>query len=203
MAYPDGITKEMVDDSAEEFVEKIKPIMPLLNSLVVELPKRVADSGLPRKEKSQKMVEMADEIGKLLAPHLVCKKGCSGCCNMAVVISRDEAEIIGEFTGKNVFTPPALMQQEDYVTKYNGVVCPFLKDDACSIYEVRPLPCRTHFNISKYPEVCDINKYPGCDTPTVDLRPFWFAAAMIHGLDTAYGDIREFFPDDMSGGGFE
>lgn len=194
MAYPEGITKEMVDASAEEFMSKLGPLHGTLNDLLVEKPRAIAASNLPVEEKYARLFNLADHVLELLGPSLPCSKGCDACCNMSVVITVEEAQTIADYLHIEISQPPPLSLQQDYVDKYSGCTCPFLKNHECTVYEVRPLPCRTHMNISKYTEICNVIKYPGCDTPAVDMRGLWLAAALAGGIDAVYGDIREFFP---------
>lgn len=194
MAYPDGITKEMVDESATESMNSFsRDEWQELKCLVAVAPIEVVESNQDRATKHKVLLSIAAKISNIITPRTPCQKGCSHCCHMATAVSMYEAEIIGKHTGLNVYTPPPMESREDLVDKYTGVVCPFLKDNVCSIYEVRPISCRTHFNVSKYSEVCDIINHPGCDTPNIDLRPFWFASALVAGMDDPMGDIREFF----------
>lgn len=60
----------------------------------------------------------------------VCKKGCPNCClYMDVMATKDEVKLIKSFlNGK--------------LPKDRNDHCRFLKDDACSIYSIRPGACR-------------------------------------------------------------
>lgn len=193
MAYPEGLTHEMVNSSAEETIEWLKPQLPAIMGLI-EQATNLPTEPFSVEEKNERMLGVVDELSSILGPHLVCKKGCHHCCYMAVGITSWEAKRIGDYLDIPVYQPPAMVEPSFYVEKYTGHMCPFLKNKQCSIYEVRPLACRTHFNISKYPEICDIINNPGCDTPSIDLRALWYASAFINLTDGPFGDIREFFP---------
>lgn len=136
-----------------------------------------------------------DSLAAIVAPVSACGKGCSHCCKMAVAISSHDAEVIGEFIGIKPLPVETNMDQRGLIDKYMGCPCPFLKKGICSIYEVRPTACRTHFNISEYPEVCDVINFPGHDVPNLNFQPLWMAEGLL--ALTSGGtlaDIREFFP---------
>ena len=96
-----------------------------------------------------------------------CTKGCTACCTQDVTITEVEGELVIDYCRDNeslqwlasaldVELPhfvPALTTN-DYATAClkgkevehdsarNGGTCPFLKNDACMIYEARPFSCR-------------------------------------------------------------
>lgn len=110
----------------------------------------------------------------------VCTKGCSTCCHQVVNVFKDEAEIIKNYI-TNHFTLEqrkiTTAIAEEYIKKVNksfkgkkftaldfsyknykencfkGIQCPFLHDNLCAIYQVRPIECRAFLSI-KEPEAC-------------------------------------------------
>jgi len=64
-----------------------------------------------------------------------CRKGCSSCCILESVFPVEAWNIYINFTGQ-----PELFKSLNKISEK----CVFLKDDACSIYEFRPLICRSH-----------------------------------------------------------
>lgn len=110
----------------------------------------------------------------------VCTKGCSICCHQVVNVFKDEAEIIKTYV-TNHFTLEqrkiTIAIAEEYIKKVNksfkgkkftaldfhyknhkedcfkGIQCPFLHNNLCAIYEVRPIECRAFLSI-KDPEAC-------------------------------------------------
>ncbi len=98
---------------------------------------------------------------------ITCKKGCSNCCHVAVIIRDSEADLLIELIKKEKIDPKThrLKKQskktdEDFHDlSYKESKCIFLKNHECSIYEYRPLNCRCHNTLdeSKY---CDVKKYP-------------------------------------------
>ena len=120
-----------------------------------------------------------------------CGKGCSHCCRFHILTNSAEGYALAQFIKRefsedeiralrlrtkkwhdwdnslpgrhpwNVYT-----QQTDF-SDYDHS-CPLLVNDACSIYRVRPVICRTHF-VASHPRLCeaagDPKKREG--TPTV------------------------------------
>jgi Fe-S-cluster containining protein len=142
-----------------------------------------------------KLVKLVDQAAVEILPFTACRKGCSHCCSIAVLISDVEAQRIGEAirrkpvkTGAFPADVPALQD------KYFGVPCTFLKAGRCSIYDVRPLACRLHFNMADDSLFCST-----AIAPQNSLVP----ALNLHGVDKAlfvltfgslHADIRDFFP---------
>ena len=68
-----------------------------------------------------------------------CKKGCSACCHQTINIFPDEGDLIKE--------------SGFHIPKTFNNTCPFLKENICSIYEIRPVACRNHLSVSD-PALC-------------------------------------------------
>lgn len=108
-----------------------------------------------------------EEFEKWSTEEIVCTKGCAACCTQNVLITAVEGELIHRFIrdqGKEEWM--AAKMQEKAVTKRvqmttnsfaasclqgddvipesygNEKPCPFLEDNCCSIYDVRPFSCR-------------------------------------------------------------
>lgn len=150
--------------------------------------------------KVKRLIGVIHKISDIIEPIVACKKGCSHCCNMAVGISHWEATRIGKF----ITRPPAKLKPLNYaeqaefihdIDKFKGVPCPFLVNHTCSIYEVRPLACMTNFNISDYPQICDLQNTE-IPVPTINLTKVWEAAAEVCIDPAIFGDIRTFFPPE-------
>lgn len=96
-----------------------------------------------------------------------CKKGCATCCTQNVTVTAVEGSIILQHIIKNdrqksfaekleeakELTPPPLTTNEYAEACFKGedvdpgqndnlTPCPFLENNTCSIYEVRPFGCR-------------------------------------------------------------
>jgi Fe-S-cluster containining protein len=77
---------------------------------------------------------------------IACKKGCSVCCkNVEMPILSAEIETIGWHIKNRVGRElrRKILNKVDK-QKPNSVACPFVINDSCSIYQVRPLACRTY-----------------------------------------------------------
>lgn len=105
-----------------------------------------------------------------------CRKGCAHCCRQEILVTRVEAEAIVAWIEAS-WQPPQLDalkdrirawlvwardgfqrrvdggEARDVVAYEHGPLCVALEDDACSIYPVRPMMCRTHY-VSSSPDAC-------------------------------------------------
>lgn len=71
-----------------------------------------------------------------------CKKGCSACCRVDLSVFEVEGDLIRNwFSSLNKSEQKNLLQMWDQASKEH--FCQFLKNDMCTIYEVRPTICRT------------------------------------------------------------
>lgn len=102
-----------------------------------------------------------------------CNSSCSFCCHDTIYVSHDEGEHI-----KNVIKEKGIVPNADRINKQKHAnpnmkwidkACPLLSQEnekgerLCSIYEDRPLICRTH-NSTEEPKFCDRKTYPGRST---------------------------------------
>ena len=142
--------------------------------------------------------EVVDSVAALIAPATPCKDKCSYCCYMAVCVTDLEAELIGERVGRTPIpqpklrSPKAIKRKHDLMLrKYTLKPCPFLKDESCNIYDVRPIACRQHHNLDDTNHCCDIRHKQ--NTPQLDLWPIDQAYVDIS-MDMAWADMRDYFP---------
>lgn len=155
----------------------------------------IAQLPLSQRIRYNKLVKLVDQAAVEILPFTACRKGCSHCCNIAVLMSDVEAQRIGEVIGRKPVKTGAFPADVPALQdKYFGVPCTFLKGGRCSIYAVRPLACRVHFNMADDPLFCST-----AIAPQNSLVP----SLNLHGVDRAlfvmtYGslhaDIRDFFP---------
>lgn len=146
-----------------------------------------------------RMRRLADRIGLDIAPHAVCREGCSQCCHIAVAMSEKEARLIGAEIGIEPKRKIGGVQEFDeegrdqFSRSHFGEPCPFLRDGLCSIYESRPLSCRLHFNIGDSPFFCSTDIPPEDSiVPKLALSMFWIGLAAVT-IESSHGDIRDFF----------
>ena len=111
----------------------------------------------------------------------VCSKGCSHCCHQHVRVHMAEGALIDKYikesmtyeTKKKVLlnfeswfkffndnTPNSKVIGESEMLEFemtaakSKLACPFLIEDECSIYSVRPLACRTHI-VNDSSDICE------------------------------------------------
>lgn len=152
--------------------------------------------------KSRKLVKILDEAGSAIHPHTACTSGCSHCCHTNVMIFQVEAEEIASKTGRHLKRLPLRTPEEirrlNLVEKYVNTPCPFLAEGRCTVYEVRPYPCRQAHSLNSSPDQCDTYKYQPGESNVGRFNLQYLSSAMGHLMLTArvpMGDIREFFPD--------
>ncbi len=122
------------------------------------------------KEKFQALTkELFDNIDTLLDAfnfrikqndqEIHCKKGCSWCCSQPVFTNEWEAGYLRFFMMKN-FTSHKLNEIKKKADNKNAITsklsrkeilrtrisCPFLENNACSVYAARPLACRIYLS---------------------------------------------------------
>lgn len=100
----------------------------------------------------RQLIEYVDLLSAKLsshyARHLVCRSGCSGCCHHHLSVFAVEAAAVREAVETLPEHVQAQLEQQarDVQTleaRGEPVACPMLIEDRCSIYQSRPLICRT------------------------------------------------------------
>lgn len=191
---PAGVTDELIDRSVRRALGAIPNIHEAFDKVEDNLDS-IVQLTAPPAEKHRYMLTVIRDITEKVGEVSACRKGCSHCCNMAVGISTYEAHLIGKHIGvAPVNHRTDLDGIPGSITGFMNVPCPFLKNNECSVYEVRPVACRTHFNLSEFPDLCDIKNYPGNTVPGPNFTSVWGAQVRIHGDTSEFGDIRHFFP---------
>lgn len=191
---------EAVEASIKRNLLKIRDRSDELHSLIEEEPQTITEAEGTLPEKYKRIMLLVKSAADIVAPISACGKGCGHCCKMAVTVTSYEAELIGKAVGvepaKNV---KMSLDQDAMVAQYMNVPCTFLKKGICQIYDHRPLPCRTHFNVSDFPQLCDTINHPGQDVPNINFTKLWFASSVL-GLegDCIFADLREFFPEGLN-----
>lgn len=163
--------------------------------------------------------EAVDEIGAIAAPHSACRRGCSHCCHIPVLVPEQEAALIGKRIGVKPAKVKGIKRGEEVRAGYDNP-CTFLKDGACSIYASRPLACRQQFNMDSDALLCElVEDGAPPKVPYLNMMDYTTVLAMMTAkrerrierdpltgrpvaVDTltppSVGDIREFFPRGKS-----
>lgn len=126
------------------------------------------------------LTESIDSYGNRLLEkyrdQIKCRKGCSRCCIIESVFPIEAWNIYVKIKDE-----PLLMDQIDK----NPGRCVFLKDDACLIYDVRPVICRSHgypIFIEDKVDFCPLNF---TDLETIDSGCIINLEALNRGLASA------------------
>lgn len=162
--------------------------------------KKLIDSSAPPWVRLRRLYDLVEEVAALVRPNAACHKGCFHCCLCAVEVTRTEAEMIGVAIRRKPKAAPD--REHDSHGNFEGFVwgpsnpCTFLIEGRCSIYENRPLRCRTHFSVDIDNTLC-VPSYPlSWDTYLFDMRVFVATYIAICGAPARYhaADIRDYFP---------
>jgi Fe-S-cluster containining protein len=209
-----------------EATERIAHVVEIVNTeakpLRVEQTKRInmiaSNPAITTGAKIRALWECVDEIGRIAGPRSACRRGCSHCCHTPVLLPEQEAELIGRKIGVKPRRLEGITQPHEIGAGYDNP-CPFLKDNACSIYEWRPLACRQLFNMDRDALLCELIGDEASKVPYLNMGDYQLALAQmtisrreIVGRDArtglprpgvemiapAVGDIREFFPEGKS-----
>jgi Fe-S-cluster containining protein len=163
--------------------------------------KRWALDGARKAIKVKKLHQLADRVSEYAMAQgalVECEKGCCKCCQYRIDITQTEADILAEYTGRTRANPerPRDMFQE-------AVSCPFLVENQCSVYPVRPMQCRGYFALAPVPG----SDLASCKAVSLEeyrtarlhvLRPpqkLVEALLQREGSQNRFADIRDYFPD--------
>jgi Fe-S-cluster containining protein len=148
--------------------------------------------------KRTKFIQLAEEVNEAIRPFSACKQGCSHCCYRGSVVFRHEAERLAQVTGRKMaevaFRSEQQMQRDS--AKYFNTPCPFLLDDACSVYEHRPMSCRLVHALNESGDACALGEGKRPTLHTLELFPLWNAyGSMAERINNeTVGTLHEYFP---------
>lgn len=118
-----------------------------------------------------------------------CHKGCSNCCSLTeLAVMEIEILYIEKLAKKKRRVRPRPQNE------IAGKPCPFLIEDACSIYPYRPYVCRKHVSFAPThwcrPETRDTAEFPLLQFDKIEEA---FSVIMVETGKTKVRDIREVF----------
>lgn len=111
-----------------------------------------------------KVADFESRLSSELMSLSQCRKGCSKCCYTDISVFEVEAANIRNWF--NTLTDPQKSElHSKWTAPSNEGACPFLHEEACTIYEARPLICRTQGlalsfkeDDQLYADICPLNE---------------------------------------------
>jgi Fe-S-cluster containining protein len=88
-----------------------------------------------------KVDSVCHELEKLYREHLVCKPGCSQCCEVERTVCSVEAYIAEQ---QLLTLSSQKIRRLKKLHRHDDETCPMLLRNRCVIYPARPIICRTH-----------------------------------------------------------
>lgn len=88
-----------------------------------------------------KIDKRSKDLATLYREHLVCRPGCSQCCEVERTVCSIEAHIIEQ---QLLTLSHEKIKQLKKIHKDDDETCPMLLRKRCVVYPVRPIICRTH-----------------------------------------------------------
>lgn len=208
----DELVKELEAAIFEQQQMGAESVQPKMNALLESHPWMAPDQigqilgGIVRenasaKSKRRKVIAIANRVTAALEPYVACKPGCSACCHMNTMIYEHEAIRLAEVTGRKMirlpYRPLDQVALDGY--KFNGKPCTFLVENKCSVYDDRPLVCRTHHSLRDDASQCSMNltdnhvRPPMYDPDILEVP--YMALNGSYKPAEPWGNIAEFFPD--------
>jgi Fe-S-cluster containining protein len=135
------------------------------------------------------LYDFMEQIYGFIHKFTPCKKGCTSCCHYPVTIRDVEIKLIERKTG----IPRAKHLQN--IENHHGIPCPFLRNNACSIYPSRPFACRRHIAITKTAHWCHPDRANAAKFPLVKFSEVErvFDAILLESESSNVWDIRQVF----------
>ncbi len=151
------------------------------------LPKFQRHKGSPLR-KLGLLFDFMDVLYGAVGPFLACKRGCSYCCHYEIALTEVEIAFIEEKTGYRRRTTAGPVP-------IYGQSCPFLKNDACSIYAARPFVCRKHVVLTRTSHWCHVDRANTEEFPLLTFSEVnnVFGHILVESGHTEPRDIRTIF----------
>lgn len=153
----------------------------------------------------RELYAIVDEWMSYNGENVACRRGCNHCCHIAVAVFEDEAKMIGAHLNVEPEKPPRYRMDFNDVPFGPSFPCTFLKNGECSIYEHRPLNCRTHVNMDVDALLCEMRDGACYSAPLMNSVLFNCAYIYICAPGAQFGEqpklaeLREFFPLKKTG----
>jgi Fe-S-cluster containining protein len=172
----------------------VASIAPDLNARDDRIAAELARENASAKAKLGKLYRLAAEFAQAAVPFVPCSKGCAGCCKMNVSITSIEAQRLAAVSGKTMVDVRSPVTHSE--AEFSGIPCPFLVDEVCSVYEVRPYACRAHFSFDVSSYWCQPERAYEDGMGVVELGGAKRAYVEIATKSPmgGFADIRDFFP---------
>jgi len=185
---------KVANEQAQEIVGRARARMPESEQREQEARLRaiVGARTSPKEGRIRALYQLAEDRGRAIAMEAPCKRGCAHCCHIGVTVSETEARLIAKASGRRVTHVPMTTFSHRQILDYENP-CPFLRAGECSIYENRPLACRTQCSADVDSLLCELVPEVEIPVPYFDLTPLKAAFVAVCGNDV-YADIRDFFP---------
>ncbi|MDA8381472.1 MAG: YkgJ family cysteine cluster protein [Betaproteobacteria bacterium] len=155
----------------------------------------VQNGHLSARAKLGKVYKVVDAFNEATRQFVACREGCSACCKIAVSITLPEAQALAAQTGRKMVAPTRAIRRRD--DAFTGTPCPFLENNQCSAYKVRPFVCRKHVSFATNAHWCEAPQCYEHDFPMAEPHGAVLAHQEIAKQSSLRGfaDIRDFFPD--------
>ncbi|HMC02174.1 MAG TPA: YkgJ family cysteine cluster protein [Flavobacteriaceae bacterium] len=175
--------KDFYKKNEEAIREELRSVMPFLAAIL-------------KLEGTERLLKMiygnADQAAELTRKKVkvLCSKGCSFCCHDKIIMSHIEGQHFLSNLKKLNIKPNRGRLKRQNKTKFENLkwkdkACSFLGEDgSCTIYEIRPLICRTHNNIGNSVDDCDKSENPNktvLESYTIEMTARSFALFLLSG----------------------
>jgi Fe-S-cluster containining protein len=146
----------------------VKSESTVLRELFTRMKKFCDNPHISNVKKVKRCHQAIDYYNELVGVHgdSVCEKGCSYCCNVNVTVFHAEVENINSVTGLSGEMKTGRSKD------YTGQPCIFLNQGLCSIYNDRPVACRTFFSMDSV-DYCADETNPKHVTTTAESSQFY------------------------------